>query len=503
MMKPFDTLETPNFKKYFFYALIIKGLFFLLFAFLFNKNAGEDDNINFIFAFSNDYGSYIEPSVNLVDHGEYYENYSEHGVPKKLYAHKMPGMMPVFAPLYAFFGFRWGLTVLVLIQYVIDALCCVLLAKTAMRILRDSRVFFITFFLYTFSSIVSVTSHFALSESLCTAFSIISLYFMTEGKTKQNFLFGGIFATCSVFLRPTSILLFVFLPLLIKPEASDKSWVKKILMNKSNILIFLLPFIVAESAWILRNYKTLNRFIPYDICIENAAPKGTLSVLELVKAIGGDLQSWNPDSEMRWFSIPGSDNYDINYANSYPFPPYVEKGGISLDELKNLRNHYYRYLDSTTTIQENFKEEKRLELLSKSLALKFKSNAPWSYYLFAPLRTFKTLLFIKRPCGFSFRSNGLLEKLVRGWHFICYYIPLLLFIFGLVWVFFKKNRNSMILFLMCFLHMLLYGFIFRYSENRYLVPIYPYLVIIASGSILVIKSWINRFNGSSRIIELS
>src|SRR4051812_1657087 len=111
-----------NIRRFFVYALLIKSVIFILFAFLFNRS-NPQNNINYIFEYSRDYRSYIDPGVNLVDHGEYFE--LESG--KKLYAHKMPGMLPIFAPLYLALGFKQALTMLIIIQFLLDCLCCVLL----------------------------------------------------------------------------------------------------------------------------------------------------------------------------------------------------------------------------------------------------------------------------------------------------------------------------------------------------------------------------------------
>ena len=483
-MKFLSTLTgKPDFKRYFLYALLIKGAFFLLVAFLFNKNAGSGDNVNYIFRYSSDYHSYIDPAVNCVDSGEYFE--ADEG--KKLYAHKMPGMLPIFAPLYYVFGLSWGLTLLVILQYITDALCCVLLGKVALKIFKDSRAFYLAFYLYAFSSVVSVTSHNAISELFCTSFLIISIYFALEGRKKKNFFFAGLFAAWSVFFRPLSILLFVFLPFLMEAEGEEKSLIKRIKFNRINIAIFLVPFIIAESAWILRNSLTLKRFIPHDICIENAAPIGTLHVFEFVKAIGGDLQSWNPGSEICWIN----GETDISQPGSYPFPAYVEKGGVSKVDLLGLRNAYKEYQKHFFDPVEAARCEEELYTRCQGLIAKFKANAPFSYYVVAPLRVVKTLVFIKRPYGITFKNNDLPEKIVRAWHFFCYYFPIVFLIIS-IFLFRQMNRDAFILLLYVLIHVLLYGFVFRYSENRYLVPIHPLLILISAGTLIYLFSFFGK-----------
>ena len=469
-----------NFKKYFIYAFLTKVIFFLFFAYLFNKGASKEDNVNFIFTYSKDCASYIAPAINFVDHGTCYEE--SRG--KKLFAHKMPGMVPIFVPLYYFFGLEWGLTFLVIIQIIIDALCCVLLAEIAYKIFNSQKAYLISFWLYAFSTIVSVSSHFAVSELLCTSFSIIAIYFALVKKGLKHIVLAGLFSTWSVFFRPTSILLFLIIPLIIMFKENVKlSWLN-VKVKKNILILFFIPFIIFESLWIMRNHQILNRFIPADIGQENFGNPAMKSLFSLILAMGGDLQSWNPNSEMRWFNSPSSVNYDLHFANSNPFPFYVLKNGISLERLKKIRSIYFNYADINLSAVKRNNLEKHIDLLCKQSILDFKNKAPIYYYIISPLRNLKTFLFIKRPYGFSFRNNGFLEKSIRMWHFACYYFVLIFFIMNLLFIYLIKNKMTLNILLLCVMHIFLYGFIFRYSENRYLVPIYPYFVILATGNIL-------------------
>lgn len=461
----------------------------MLFAYLFNKEPDKSKNINYIFTKSLDYGSYTTPSSNLVDHGEYYESHKG----KKLYAHKMPGMLPIFAPLYSVFGWNWGLTVLVVLQFITDALCCVLLGLIAQKLFKSNVAFYSAFYVYAFSTIVSIGSHHAVSELFCTSFLIISVYFCLSNQ-RGNWLLSGLFAAWSIFFRPTSILLLAFLPLLWLMHNNKGLNIKQ--LGLKNLLWFLLPFTVAETAWIIRNEITLKRFIPHDICVENAAPARTLSLFEFVKAFGGDLQGWNDDSPVNWFDPDIiKDSVELERTALIFFPSYVWESGITLEDLKKLRRKYLQYNDKTPTEEEIAIHSSEFDQMTQVLIEKFKAGAPFHYYIVAPLRVVNTLVFIKRPYGFSFSHSGILVKALRLWHFLCYYIALLLFFAGAVWVG-MSNKSTLILALLVVTHILLYGFIFRYSENRYLVPVYPFAILVGTAFLCKIsealKPWLNK-----------
>jgi len=476
-----------NFKKYFLYALLIKAVLFFAFVFSFNKDH-KDRNINYIFHYTSDYKSYIMPAVNLIDLGTMYEG---EGQPeKKLYAHKMPGLVPIFAPLYYFFGFSWGISFFVIIQFSIDALCCVLLGKIALRIFNDKHAFYIAFFLYAFSSIVSVSTHFAVSELFCTSFCILTVYFILFGKNKRNLLLAGLFATWAIFLRPMSILLLFCLPLFLALDQDQKFSFKQLFKNRVSVLLVLLPFTIFESLWIARNFKVMKAFVPAETVMQTFGTPGMKAIFSMLLDMGGDLQSWNPDSEMLWFcSYPGAQLYNKEYADSNPFQPNLAKAGIQLQELRFLRSMYGMYCDSAVPQATKQQLESGIILVSKSISIRFKTNAPFYHHVVAPLRTLKTLVFIKRPYGFVFATNGLLEKGIRRWHFICYYLPLILFFPVFFRAVRKKNNQILIVAFFVFLHVFAYGFILRLSENRYLVPVYPFLILGAVATII----YINQF----------
>lgn len=470
----------PGFRRYFLYALLIKGVLFLAFALPFNRDE-QAKTENFVFVYSGDYKGYISPIINLVDKGVYYEYDDIKNI--NLYASRMPGMLPVFAPLYFLFGLKWGFTLLVILQFLLDALCCVLLAKIAMKIFKDNRAFYVAFYLYAFSSIVSIGTHYAVSELFCTSFAIVAFYFMLYAKNGRSFLLAGLFAAWAVFFRPVTIIIFLFLPLLLIKSETRVSW-KWILEQKRALVLMMLPLALAEALWIGRNYMLLNRFIPADICLENFGTPSMQNVFSMVQSMGGDLQSWNEDSEMLWFnSMDDALHKDSVYLNTIPFPDYVEKAGITLADLKAVKALYHQTSDQRDTTEAGKLLDEQIAAKTREISQRFKQQAPFYYYVVAPLRTLSKLLFIKRPYGFSFSQHGILEKAVRLWHFICYYVPLLLFLAAVFWIGKSSGPAVWILCAYALAHMLLYGFILRYTENRYLVPVHPYFVVISFGTL--------------------
>lgn len=469
--------------QWFFIALGIKGVLFLFFVYSFNKNYPKDKLINYIFAESKDFHSYIDPVQNLVDFGEYYEDaYSE-----KLYAHKMPGMLPVFAPLYYLFGTKTAFTLLVILQLMADSFATVLVSLIALRIFNKKRIFYFTFALYALSTYVSVFTHYAMSESLCAFFLVLTLYFfqlslLNETKTKRYLVYTGLFAAWTVFFRPSYVILLIGLPIILfllngKPYFRNfKSFIFK-------CIIFISPFLIVESAWIIRNEITLHRFIPTDISLEKFGTPKLRAMFSFVKAFGGDLQSWNPKSEMRWFA-PKSDkySYDSSFANASdaPFPNYLFTEKFTIDTLKILRKKYDYSSNPDLSNIEKHETEAEVIRLCKKYEEEFKTEKSIFYHFVAPLRTMIQLVFIKQTYSLPLIKNNIVEKVARILFLGTYYLILLSSFLSFLYLCLSKQTKQTMFYWIFILHVFLIGFLLRLTENRYLVPVYPIVCIYSA-----------------------
>jgi hypothetical protein len=163
MIKRFYTKHRYAFK-WFFMALTIKGCLFLLFALNFIQNWPAKWITNSIFIASGDTIGYYEP-VEAFANGYGYNTFC-----------RMPGLLPIYAPLYFLFGGIWGKTLVIVLQFLLSSLSVYFLARTAELIFNNNRIFYISFFLYAFSSFVSIWDHYGYSDSFSTSLLIFSFY---------------------------------------------------------------------------------------------------------------------------------------------------------------------------------------------------------------------------------------------------------------------------------------------------------------------------------------
>lgn len=464
------SLKSQN--KFFLWALLGKSILFVVFA-VYMCGGESSSCIHNVFTYSKDFDSYITPSVNLVEKGEYFES----SLSGKLYAHKMPGMAVVFAPLYYLFGFENGLVILVVIQLLAEALSVVMLAKIFESLNKSRSGFYVVFIFYALSCYVSVYTHYATSESLCTSLLVAGFYFLLVSNHRFKWWLAGFFLCWSVFFRPLSALSFPFAFYFLICISKNEGRPGKIFSRTMALLAF---FVFAETAWIARNYAWSNRFVPLELSYENFGNPPMRSLIRFVQAIGGDCQSWNPDSEMRWFGKPGTDYYDRGFSASNPFPAYLKDAGVTLEKLTELRNLYWSYNDTIHTTEAKLLESGIVNK-ADSFTQRVRSQLPLQYYIVSPLKLTAKLVFIKRPYGFTSDTNNFYTFIVRYYYFGLYYITVLLFIFSF---FIKKNKEMLVMLVYVLTHIFVYSMLLRLTENRYLITIWPFFVLIASRTIL-------------------
>jgi hypothetical protein len=470
------------FKNKYFVAVIVIKLF--LFAFLqYGYLKNEPNNLNSFFYNGKDYTSYINPVINLVDNGTYYEQSDG----KKLYAHKAPGMLPIFGIVYGLLGsekLSLALNLLVFIQLLMECLAACLLVAMANNLFGNNRINWLVVILNGMCAYVSFYTHQTTSEALTTCFIIFAFYFFERYyslKGMKYLFFSGVFIAWAIFFRPISGV--IFIPFLILIFTEDKSlffthFLKKIKL--SVILVF--TFLLFDGIWVVRNYNTLNRIIPFDICLENFAKPQFRSILALITSWGGNNQAWIDKSEASWFFAT-----DYNKPSSeieleqYHFPKHVIAliGVKKLEELRYLHNTSYTKADSLNYL----KFEKEIVSKCATYITEYKSKHSIRYYFTSGFRCLKTLLFPKQTFSLSYTANTIAQKLIRVFFYLEYYFVLLLFIASL-FIFFKSKDKFVLAMIATILAVVfVYTFLYKQTENRYLITVFPLMTVLASYAI--------------------
>jgi hypothetical protein len=458
-------------------AFLLKGSMFAFFALQFCQNYPPDSIEFSLFISSGDTGGYYQPIEAFVN-GAGYTSIC-----------RMPGLLPIYGPLYFLFG-TLGKVPVIFLQFILGVISTYLLAISAKNIFGSLQVFYFTFFLYGLSSFVSIWDHYGYSDSFSTSFLIISFYFFTRfvnSKRAAMLLASGFFMAWSVFLRPVNLIVIpcYFVLLLINCKGNIRSLIK-------NALRVVAPCLILIACWGFYTYRVHGKPIllqaPFSECYGNVLSPDHLAIRALIIALGGDFQEWSQGSRSQWFF-----SNKINYKQSNPFTKYNFTSQYNFDSILNLRNKYH-FLHDKNDLSEEEKKLLEADLVTTAnrYHASYKSENTFRYYILNRLILVRKFIFPGRLDNLpfpKFADMSLYHKLIKFGYLILLNFISFGGICGLILGFFKKNYYGIIPLTFILLFTCILGFI----EQRYLVPAYPFLCIYCSWFIAFLHSkWRNR-----------
>lgn len=453
-------------------AIAIKGTLFLFFAYNFIQNWPASDIINSIFIVSGDTSGYYEPVESFVN-GQGYDTFC-----------RMPGLLPVYAPLYFLFGALWGKAIIILLQFFAGALSVYFLARTAELIFKNTRIFYITFFLYAFSSFVSIWDHYGLSDSFSTSFLVFSFYlfvvYFITGNLKQ-LLLSGFFLAWSLFFRPINGMIFACLLLIWLTQ--NKNGLSHYIKNA---FIFVLPCVIAIGLWTTKNFVTFKRFMPlqgsFTECYATALSKEHLAIRNLIIAWGADYQEWSVHTEAEWFFTKKWD-----YRKKNLFSPKVFTSYYNLDSLIWLKTNYDS-LRRPVPLAPEIKTEIQRKMIASSerFVSSYRSEKPLNFYFINRLKFFQRFVFPLRLDDIpfpAFAKMNIIQKLVKFGYLLYLNFVNITGVIGIFIAFRRKNWYGIIPLTITIVLSSVLGFV----EQRYLVPAYPFFCVFSAFTLFLLS----------------
>ena len=462
-LKP-DFTSRPYLLKWLLIILSVKLVMFAYFTVQFNRHARESQIHHVIAVAMGDTRNYYEPA-EIFAHQGYYPSMC-----------RMPGLLPVFVPFSWMFGQEPAFVCVVIIQFFLSVLSVLLLAIVAARIFPYKYVFEVTAVMYTLSSFVSIWDHTLMSDSLAVSTLIFSVYsltgFLKEGKMKY-LLLAGLWLAWSVFLRQIAI---VILPVLCAfiffgRKETWKWWLR-------NSILIALPAMIAIGIWTYRNYRMEHVFVPFikpvAQCYMTYTPQ-FLAVNELLIAWGEDIQYWLPNTPANW--------YNANLPQTHVLESATKKTTriCPVDSMIALQHDYYTF---RTSYDDLVKKQTGAEVLRKCDVYKkaYISEKAADYYFFNRMVMFKRFVFPDRldnMPGPAFSEMNIMQKMVK----LGYYLLLLLVGFFAVlytfWLLFKLRWKQLAFAAIPFSVIGLLAIYFGFIEQRYLVPAYPFFLVMS------------------------
>lgn len=263
---------------------------------------------------------YVLPIDHLLAHGRYEPDF------------RMPGYGAAYALFRAWLPQGTAMNGLALLQLVLDAVATVLLARSLWRITGSIAAHHLAFALYGLSSTISGFNPFILTESLCASVMVLTLHFLLaylgERRLRDGML-TGMLATWAYFMRPILLpLLLLVLVLLVRAAWRSPA-------GRWRALACLLPFLLAQGAWTLRNHAVHDRwFLMTRTKYYPGYSPGQMASWALVGTFA--------DITARYF-LP-----DVGWPNrqaptltfdDLPIPPEILTPEVSMDSLVELRTY--------------------------------------------------------------------------------------------------------------------------------------------------------------------
>ncbi len=490
-------------------AFLFKGVIPLVQLFIAHRSNPHLLSLGFI----GDSPSYTDPIENLLATGQYSPD------------RRLPGFGIIYLFFRLFLSYTATYNTIVIIQLVVSSVGVYCLALLARFVLKSDRAFYLTFYMYLICNYSNYYDICLMTESLSSSFLIFgtwyfALYFypkdQSAAKQKLKFLFfSGLFLTWTFFLRPVFVLILPIYGVILLLHS-----IKNKVPFIRPLLIYALACIVIDGAWIIRNYKVYDKFIPLskDFYYPYVEYSYMGHMQSFVQTWGGAIDLPDPHSAFSWFGgilFPGEPE-----ANKYKhdsIPGYVYTPAFNRDSLYKLRAEVREFIAMQKPAVDSFYVSKDSDwnkafsilyqplkpVSTQAAALQneidntfdrytnsIKKEHPFLYYVRSRITLLRKFLFENNEAFLTRGQIPGMKKLLSLFFHTYYYFILFLGIAGIVMLTWKGLRNNMFLLLLCIIPaytILIHPFL-RSADNRYLLPAWPFLIACAAYFILTVYS---------------
>jgi hypothetical protein len=453
--------------------------------------------INFFVYKASDYNYFIGSAERYFEYG--YMSFLGEGHP---FGGRMPGYGFPYILLRFFMSNQQALTCMILAQIIFAAIAIYLLAKACMMMTKSMIVFYSVFFVFAFLNattgfdIQTMTESYAVS--CCCAFLYFFVSFTIHPNQKKHLLIAGFFLMWMIFLRPFMGVLVMILPVYFL--FSDGGMVHHLKKKIVLIGIVLSPFMVAETAWVMRNFAVLGKFVPLETKLHESYgkvySKGWIACRNLFKAYGEGAMYFEKGTLAYWFRAKDATNEPKYYQFSSNIFEGLQQNQDSLLILKNA----YREYKSTDQVQLEDSLDAFVERTANRYTAEYVSKHPLKVYFLNPIKRFKKYLLTSGSSYLLFdmgKGMKLHHLAVRLLALLSYYLILGMFFFSMIVLIWKKMKDGFAyaLLITCLFNILFISLIAGMQENRYVLPIIPIMILFSS----VVMS--NMYLQKDKIIE--
>ncbi len=463
-----------------------KLLLFVFFAFEFSKNYPTEFKYNSLFIIDGETVSYYMPIESLAEGNGYSFKEQKVGSDEYLYfpsTRRVPGIAVLYYPLLKLMSVNAARSVLILLQFLLSTVSVYLLGLIALYLFSSYSAFVITLILYSASSFVSIFDHYGISESFSISFLIYGMYFSVKAAKQrglQNYWWAGVFLCWSTFIRPAFGVCFPAAAVLIVYEY----WKQKQLISLSffkAMMLLGIPLLLCLSLWTYRNYKVSAKIIPLEDNVQKtqvfAYDARLVAIWDLIGAWGGQITRWSPNSMGEYFLSRKP------VQSQEAFSSRMLSSECTFDSIKSLQQNYLLSYDKSHPFEQRLQLAHRVIEQSYRFRKTFVREKPFQYYVVSPLALtakfyyFSTVSYLPFP---SLQEMKLYQKAIKVFYILFFNLMLIGTIACIVLIIKKRILSNLIFLAFPFLYTAIMIGIYYASEQRYMAPVYPFLVLYAA-----------------------
>ena len=416
---------------------------------------------------------YFDPIDSFLDGHAYRPDY------------RMPGYGLAYLLFRAFSTPQGAGTGVILLQALLGMVSVVVLARCAKLLDAPRWGQYATCVLHALFARLILYDAYWLTESFCTSAMIFGTHgWLAHRRTGSwaALVWGGAWLMWAVFLRPVQVVWLVMLAVALMINTRTP-WRTRLVATA----LFLLPFTLADGWWVRRNAVMHGEIAPLSrgVVMPELLSSPMHPLMRFLQATGGNYIHWDPSAHIRWFNMregplgrPGP-RVDRNVV----MPAFALCEHLTADSLRAWAADMSRWSDDGTTPEERIALFRSMNARSDRFVQYYKDERPWQYAIASRARL-TALYFGLAGSGALFRSSErearwfmpspfLLDAPMHWTVLIGGLIAALLAI--LRWK--RASQPAWIAFVtLTSIFLIPWGL--RLCEGRYLVPMYPWLILL-------------------------
>jgi hypothetical protein len=417
---------------------------------------------------------YFDSISNLISHGQY--NYTLNYMPG--YAGRMPGYGLVYGIFKIIFpnSVIAGYNGVIVMQLLLGTVAMIYLAKILFTLTKDVKLCSVFLIVYALSAYSIQTDMFLFTESFAASALIFSTYCFLQGLSSDRLFYyflSGCWLSWVVFLRPF-MLPFFGVWLAIYAYYQWHHLVKHLRRFSYTSALFVLPFLVPDAAWTIRNWTIYHQLVPLQT--QYAGMQYSDLFLEsrsFASALGEEPVVWSPHSLLTWLTRPTA------APETAPRPWQLTKHG-TYDSLVWLRSQILISKNNSLPVATRIYSEKQAVSALRRFRVAFINEHPFIYYIIVPLRlTYYLALTDSGASVFAWPFNELAvwQKIIRLYFSATHWFWMCAGLFSFFCWPRHLNIKLILIRLAPIYLIILFVLIVRHVEYRYFFLVYPFTLL--------------------------